>query len=141
MRFDARRLAGRSSGQSNWLGRLLAFVVTSALVVLVLMFSAVILVVAAVVGLVLWAYLAWKMRQLRQRMAAAMAAGMAGEGFAGPADVGSTDRSARSATGDAANIEREARIIDGEVIRTSDEALPAAAEDRPVAPGSPPPAA
>ncbi|MBI5005764.1 MAG: hypothetical protein HZB95_01440 [Nitrosomonadales bacterium] len=50
------------------LRKLAGLVVTVAVVVLVLMFSAVLLVVLAIVGTLAWAYLWWKTRELRKRM-------------------------------------------------------------------------
>lgn len=48
--------------------KLVALVVTVALVGLVLMFSAVLLVGIAIVGAIAWAYLWWKTRELRKMM-------------------------------------------------------------------------
>ncbi len=56
---------GKSPGL---LRKLVAVVVTVTLFALVLMFSAVLLAVIAIVGTIAWAYLWWKMRGLRKRM-------------------------------------------------------------------------
>ncbi len=56
---------GKSSGL---LRKLVALLMTVALVGLVLMFSVVLLVFLALVGTVAWAYLWWKTRELRKRM-------------------------------------------------------------------------
>ena len=53
---------------SGPLRKLVALVMTAILVGLVLMFSAVLLVVIAIVGSVAWAYLWWKTRELRKQM-------------------------------------------------------------------------
>ncbi len=50
------------------LRKLAGLIVTAALVGLVLMFSAVLLAVIAVIGTMAWAYLWWKSRELRRRM-------------------------------------------------------------------------
>ena len=53
---------------SNPLRKLVALIMTAALVGLVLMFSAVLLVIIMIVGAIAWAYLWWKTRELRKRM-------------------------------------------------------------------------
>lgn len=53
---------------SNPLRKLVALVMTAALVGLVLMFSAVLLVIIMIVGAIAWAYLWWKTRELRKHM-------------------------------------------------------------------------
>ena len=58
-------LPSKSSGP---LRKLVAFMVTVAIVGLVLMFSAVLLAVIFVVGTIAWAYLWWKTRELRKHM-------------------------------------------------------------------------
>ncbi len=56
-------------GQSpGLLRKLVALIVTVALIGLVLMFSAVLLVALLVVGTMAWAYLWWKTRELRKMM-------------------------------------------------------------------------
>jgi Flp pilus assembly protein TadB len=50
------------------LRKLVALLVTVALVGVVLMFSAVLLVVIAIVGTLAWAFLWWKSRELRKQM-------------------------------------------------------------------------
>lgn len=119
MSFDPRRLAGANgnNGQRGWFGRLLAFLITGAVVVLGLMFSLVVFAVGAVIGLLLWAYMSWKMRKLRQHMAE-MAAGMA-SGAAGGVNGGNPF--AAGERGDSGDAGREIRIIDGEVIRTGED--------------------
>ncbi|MFZ2160776.1 MAG: hypothetical protein WAW02_01035 [Sideroxyarcus sp.] len=56
------------TNSSGLLRKLVAFVLTVAMVGLVLMFSAVLLVVIAIIGTLGWAYLWWKTRELRKRM-------------------------------------------------------------------------
>jgi hypothetical protein len=53
---------------SNPLRKLMAITVTAAVLGLVLMFSVVLLVVAAIVGSLGWAYLWWKTREVRKQM-------------------------------------------------------------------------
>jgi len=50
------------------LRKLVTLTVTVAMVVLVLMFSAVLFVIILVVGTIAWAYLWWKTRELRKQM-------------------------------------------------------------------------
>ncbi len=50
------------------LRKLVALIVTVALVGLVLMFSAVLLVIIVIVGTIAWAYLWWKTRELRKQL-------------------------------------------------------------------------
>ena len=50
------------------LRKLVALIVTVALIGLLLMFSAVLLVVIVIVGTIAWAYLWWKTRHLRKQM-------------------------------------------------------------------------
>jgi O-antigen/teichoic acid export membrane protein len=50
------------------LRKLVALIVTVALVGVVLMFSAVLLVIIMIVGTIAWTYLWWKSRELRKRM-------------------------------------------------------------------------
>ncbi|MBI4808969.1 MAG: hypothetical protein HY799_08490 [Nitrosomonadales bacterium] len=59
------------------LRKLLGLVVTVVIVVLALMFSAVLLVVLAIIGTIAWAYLWWKTRELRKRMREFSSQGMA----------------------------------------------------------------
>jgi threonine/homoserine/homoserine lactone efflux protein len=53
---------------SSPLRKLVALIMTAALVGLVLMFSAVLLVIIMIVGAIAWAYLWWKTRELRKQM-------------------------------------------------------------------------
>jgi O-antigen/teichoic acid export membrane protein len=57
-----------SPNSPGLLRKLIALLVSAALFGLVLMFSAVLLVIIAVVGTIAWAYLWWKIRELRKRM-------------------------------------------------------------------------
>lgn len=57
-----------SPGTSSPLRKLIALIMTVALVGLVLMFSAVLLVIITIVGAIAWAYLWWKTRELRKQM-------------------------------------------------------------------------
>jgi hypothetical protein len=50
------------------LRKLVALILTIAMLGLVLMFSAVLLVIIAIIGTLGWAYLWWKTRELRKRM-------------------------------------------------------------------------
>lgn len=61
------------------LRKLAGLVVTVAVVVLALMFSAVLLVVLAIIGTIAWAYLWWKTRELRKHMRDLSRQGMARE--------------------------------------------------------------
>jgi ABC-type bacteriocin/lantibiotic exporter with double-glycine peptidase domain len=56
------------SNSSNPFRKLLALLTTAALLGLVLMFSAMLLIVIAIVGTIAWAYLWWKTRELRKQM-------------------------------------------------------------------------
>jgi hypothetical protein len=53
---------------SSPLAKLLAFIVTLSLAILVLMFSAVVFVVLLIAGVIGWGFIWWKTRALRQRM-------------------------------------------------------------------------
>jgi O-antigen/teichoic acid export membrane protein len=74
MNFDEERLRileqlRRNAAQPPTLWRkIVAFVVTVALVGVALMFSVLLFVVVATVGLVAWGYLWWRMRELRKTM-------------------------------------------------------------------------
>jgi c-di-AMP phosphodiesterase-like protein len=57
-----------SAKSPGLLRKLAVFVVTVALVSLVLMFSAVLLVIILIVGTIAWTYLWWKTRELRKQM-------------------------------------------------------------------------
>lgn len=57
-----------SPNSSSPLRKLVALIMTVALVGLVLMFSAVLLVIITIVGAIAWAYLWWKTRELRKQM-------------------------------------------------------------------------
>lgn len=61
-------VSNASSNPPGLLRKLVALIVTVALIGLVLMFSAVLLVVLLVVGTLAWAYLWWKTRELRKMM-------------------------------------------------------------------------
>lgn len=63
-----RYLSYSSNAQSGLLRKAVALVATLALAVLVLMFSAVLLVVVLVIGVVAGAYLWWKTRAIRKQM-------------------------------------------------------------------------
>lgn len=63
------------AGQPSLLGKLVAFVVGTLLLIAGFMFSVVALAVIAVVGLGIWGWLWWKTRALRRQMADAQAAG------------------------------------------------------------------
>jgi Flp pilus assembly protein TadB len=55
---------------TNPLRKLLGLVVTVAVAIVALMFSAVFFVVIAVLGLLAWGYVWWKMREVRKQMRA-----------------------------------------------------------------------
>ena len=57
-----------SPNSSSPLRKVVALVATVVLLGLVLMFSAVVLVIIAVLGTVAWAYLWWKTREVRKQM-------------------------------------------------------------------------
>ena len=57
-----------SPGSSGPMRKVLALIATTALVGLVLMFSAVLLAILVLVGAVAWAYLWWKTREMRKQM-------------------------------------------------------------------------
>ncbi len=59
-----------SPNSSSPLRKVVALVATVVLLGLVLMFSAVLLVIIAVIGVVAWAYLWWKTREVRKQMRA-----------------------------------------------------------------------
>ena len=63
------------AGQPSLLGKLMAFVVGTLLLVAGFMFSVVALAVITVVGLGIWGWLWWKTRALRRQMADAQKAG------------------------------------------------------------------
>jgi Flp pilus assembly protein TadB len=100
---------GAASGirQAGPLGKLFAALVGAVLLVLGLMFSIVIIAVAIAFGLVIWGWIWWKTRALRQQMRAQMEAGMAAGAGAAPY----SDEEAGAPSG---------RVIEGEVIRADD---------------------
>lgn len=57
--------AGRGSG---WFGRIVATLITGAVVVVAIMFSLAVLAIAAVAGAVFLGWLWWKTRQVRRQM-------------------------------------------------------------------------
>lgn len=61
------------------LRKILALLLSVAVLALVLMFSAILLVVIAVAGMLAWGYLWWKTRALRKHLHQAMQQGMAQE--------------------------------------------------------------
>jgi hypothetical protein len=63
-----RNLPNNAASFPSPLRKMAAFVVTVALIGLVLMFSIVVLAVALVVGAIAWAYLWWKIRELRKQI-------------------------------------------------------------------------
>ena len=69
-----------SASSSGLLRRMVGVAATIALVSLVLMFSAVVFVVILVAGLLAWAYLWWKTRELRKQMRSFHAQGAVSEG-------------------------------------------------------------
>jgi Flp pilus assembly protein TadB len=93
------RIQPQSSG---FFGRLVAVVVGAGLLVLGLMFSVVLIVAAAIAGLVIWGWFWWKTRALRRQMRERM-------------DM---------PFGNVEPVQPEGRIIEGEVIRDPDEVPP-----------------
>lgn len=93
------RIQPQSSG---FFGRLVAVVVGAGLLVLGLMFSVVLIVAAAIAGLVIWGWFWWKTRALRRQMRERM-------------DM---------PFGNVEPVQPEGRIIEGEVIRDPDEVRP-----------------
>ncbi|MCQ9372659.1 hypothetical protein NMQ14_00190 [Methyloversatilis sp. XJ19-13] len=82
------------------------------LLVLGLMFSVVIIAVAIAFGLIIWGWMWWKTRALRQQMREQMEARMAaGEGASAPYSDGEGPQSS-------------GRVIEGEVIRADDPPPP-----------------
>lgn len=61
-------VSNSSTSPASPLRKLAALVITVAVVALALMFSAVLLVAVAIVGMIAWAYLWWKTRALRRHM-------------------------------------------------------------------------
>ena len=90
------RIQPQSSG---FFGRLVAVVVGAGLLVLGLMFSVVLIVAAAIAGLVIWGWFWWKTRALRRQMRERMDMPFG-------------------------HVQPEGRIIEGEVIRDPDEIRP-----------------
>lgn len=64
------RFLSAPGGNNSLLGKIVAFVITTVLVLLALTFSAVLVVVVLVVGVLAWGYLWWKTRALRRQMQA-----------------------------------------------------------------------
>jgi hypothetical protein len=92
----------------GFFGRVLAVIAGLVLFVLGLMFSVVIIAVALAAGLIIWGWIWWKTRALRQQMREQMEAGMAaGDDTAAPY----ADDEGPAPSG---------RVIEGEVIRADD---------------------
>ena len=75
------------SNPPGLLRKLVGLVMTLALLALVLMFSAVLLVVIVIAGTLVWAYVWWKMRELRKHMRNLSPQGMAREAQASNDEV------------------------------------------------------
>lgn len=99
----------------GFFGRVFAVIAGLVLFVLGLMFSVVIIAVAVAAGLIIWGWIWWKTRALRQQMREQMEARMA--------EGGDTSAPYREAEAPASG----GRVIEGEVIR---------ADDPPRSPGS-----
>ncbi|MCQ9378145.1 hypothetical protein [Methyloversatilis sp. XJ19-49] len=98
--------------QAGPLGKIFAALIGAALLVLGLMFSVVIIAVAIAFGLVIWGWMWWKTRALRQQMREQMEARMAaGEG-------------ASAQYSDSEGPQPRGRVIEGEVIRADDTPPP-----------------
>jgi len=69
-------VSGTSTHPTSPLRKLVGLVVTVAVLALALMFSAVLLVVIAIVGTLGWAWLWWKTRELRKRLCEAAQQGV-----------------------------------------------------------------
>jgi hypothetical protein len=93
--------ASENRRQPGLLGKIFAFIIGLAVLLLAFMFSLVIVAVLAAGGLIVWGWLWWKTRALRQQMREQVA----------PASEG--------------NVQRDnGRIIEGEIIRDSSPAKP-----------------
>lgn len=103
------RMQGAPAGPFAKLFAALAGVV---LLVLGLMFSVVIIAVAIAFGLVIWGWIWWKTRALRQQMRAQMEDRMAAAEGASAADA------------DEEGAQSSGRVIEGEVIRVDDPPPP-----------------
>ncbi|AOF82035.1 hypothetical protein BSY238_1302 [Methyloversatilis sp. RAC08] len=108
------RARGASAGlqPAGPLGKIFAALIGSILLVLGLMFSVVIIAVAIAFGLIIWGWIWWKTRALRQQMRAQMEAGMA-------AGAG-----ASATYSDGEGAPSSGRVIEGEVIRADDPPPP-----------------
>jgi hypothetical protein len=105
-RKEWRGLIGpRGAEPVGWLGRVLSYAATLALLGVALMFSAVIFAVLALLGLLVGGWFWWKTRALRRELARA--------GYPGPARQREPDPESASAGG---------IVIDGDVRRVDDEA-------------------
>ena len=93
------RIEPQSSG---FFGRLLGVLIGAGLLVLGLMFSVVLIVAAAIAGLVIWGWFWWKTRALRSQMRERM----------------------DTPFGHVEPVHPEGRIIEGEVIRDPDDVRP-----------------
>ncbi len=93
------RIEPQSSG---FFGRLVAVLIGAGLLVLGLMFSVVLIIVAAAAGLVIWGWFWWKTRALRRQMRERM----------------------DTPFGNVEPVQPEGRIIEGEVIRAPDDVPP-----------------
>lgn len=116
---------------SSWLSRALRLLVWLTLLVVGLMFSLVAFAVLFVGGLMLWAYLAWKTRKLRQKLqeqGLPGAGGVSGWPEAAQADVEAGAASARDRQASQAGA---GRIIEGEVIRPAAQDGPGAKPPQP----------
>ncbi|OYW31281.1 MAG: hypothetical protein B7Z51_05460 [Methyloversatilis sp. 12-65-5] len=108
------RPRGMSAGvqQTGPFGKIVAALVGTVLLVLGLMFSVVIIAVAIAFGLVIWGWIWWKTRALRQQMRDQMDARMA------------TGEGASAACADGEGLAPSGRVIEGEVIRADDPPPP-----------------
>ncbi|HEY9193976.1 MAG TPA: hypothetical protein VIO81_13995 [Methyloversatilis sp.] len=93
------RIEPQSSG---FVGRLIGVLVGAGLLVLGLMFSVVLIIAAAIAGLVIWGWFWWKTRALRRQMRERMDMPFA----------------------DVQPVQPGGRIIEGEVIRAPDDVPP-----------------
>ncbi|MDP2867534.1 hypothetical protein [Methyloversatilis sp.] len=104
--------ASASTRPAGPLAKLFAALAGVILLVLGLMFSVVIIAVAIAFGLVIWGWIWWKTRALRQQMREQMEARMAaGEGASAPFSDGE-------------GAQPSGRVIEGEVIRADDTPPP-----------------
>lgn len=109
-RKEWRSLAyGDQTGAAGWLGRVLSYVATLALLGLALMFSFVVFVVLAVLGVVVGTWFWWKTRTLRRELERAGQAWQESQPFGQPGP----ERQSEGVVieGDARRVEEDATLL------------------------------